>query len=164
MPSRGSGRRRSRPAGPGRSGSKRAPVRAPRRGEPPSVIRGLGMDLVEIARIARILEGPTARAERFLARCFTSAERDYCEGRRDRAGRYAARFAAKEAVIKALGAPPGVSWRELEVERGEGAPSLRLAGEARAAADRLGVVRVHLTMTHDAGVAGAVVVLEGGAR
>jgi holo-[acyl-carrier protein] synthase len=125
------------------------------------VILGFGMDVVEIARISRILEGPAARVERFLARCFTAAERAYCDGRRDRAGRYAARFAAKEAAVKALGAPPGLAWTDLEVARGDGAPSLRFAGAARAAADRLEVARVHLTMTHDAGIAGAAVILEG---
>ncbi len=128
------------------------------------MILGLGMDVVEIARIARILAGPAARAERFLARCFTPAERAYCEGRQDRAGRYAARFAAKEAAVKALGAPPGVAWRDLEVERADGAPSLRLTGAALAAADALRVERVLLTMTHDAGIAGATVILEGRGR
>jgi len=126
------------------------------------VIVGLGMDLVEVGRIARLLEGPAARAERFLARCFTPAERAFCEARHDRGSRYAARFAAKEAAVKALGAPRGVSWQHLEVRRAEGrAPSLVLSGRAGAAARRLGVQRVHLTITHDAGVAAAVVVLEG---
>jgi holo-[acyl-carrier protein] synthase len=125
------------------------------------MILGLGMDVVEIGRIARILEGPLGRSARFLERCFTQGERDYCDGRRDRAGRYAARFAAKEAAVKALGAPPGVTWTDVELERGEGAPALRLHGAARAAADRLEVTRVHVTLTHDAGVAAATVVLEG---
>ena len=125
------------------------------------MILGLGMDLVEIARIARILAGDPARAERFLARCFTAQERSFCDARQDRAGRYAARFAAKEAAVKALAAPAGLSWTDVEVERGEGAPALRLHGAARAAAGRLGVTRVLLTLTHDAGVAAAAVILEG---
>jgi len=124
------------------------------------MIVGFGMDVVEIGRIARLVAGDPRRAERFLARCFTAAERTYCDARQDRAGRYAARFAAKEAAVKALGAPPGLSWADVEVERGEGAPALRLHGEARAAADRLGVARVHLTLTHDAGIAAAAVILE----
>lgn len=127
------------------------------------MILGLGMDLVEIGRIARILDGPPARADRFLARCFTPSERVYCDAQRDRAGRYAARFAAKEATVKALGAPAGVAWTEIEVERGDGAPALRLSGAAREAAVRRGVGRLHLTLTHDAGVAGATVILEGAA-
>ena len=122
------------------------------------MILGLGMDVVEIGRIARILDGPL---ERSVARCFTPGERDYCDGRRDRAGRYAARFAAKEAAVKALGAPAGVTWTDVELERGEGAPTLRLHGAARAAADRLEVTRVHVTLAADAGVAAATVVLEG---
>jgi holo-[acyl-carrier protein] synthase len=128
------------------------------------VIVGVGIDVVEIARIARIAAGPAERAERFLRRVFTPGERAYCELRRDRAARYAARFAAKEAALKALGAPAGLRWTDLEVSRADGAPALVLRGGARAAADRLAVERVHLTLTHDAGVAAAVVVLEGRSR
>jgi holo-[acyl-carrier protein] synthase len=125
------------------------------------VILGLGIDVVEVGRIARLLDGPAARAERFLSRCFTPAERAFCEGRHDRASRLAARFAAKEAAAKALGAPRGLSWQHVEVRRAEGGPpSLALSGLAGAEAGRLGVARAHLTMTHDGGVAAAVVVLE----
>lgn len=125
------------------------------------MIVGLGMDVVEIARIRRILDGPPGRAERFLARCFTPRERAYCEGARDRGARYAARFAAKEAAAKALGAPAGAGWHDVEVDRSGGAPSLALRGAAAQAASRLGVRRVLVTLTHDAGVAAATVVLEG---
>jgi holo-[acyl-carrier protein] synthase len=125
------------------------------------VILGLGMDVVEIARIRRILEGPRGRAERFLARCFTPRERAFCEGTRDRASRYAARFAAKEAASKALGTPDGIGWHDVEVLRDTGAPALELRGAAAEAARRLAVGRLHLTLTHDGGVAAAVVVLEG---
>ena len=128
------------------------------------MIVGLGMDVVEVARIQRILEGPPARAERFLARCFTEAERVFCDGVRDRATRYAARFAAKEAASKALGAPAGIGWHDVEVRRGTGAPSLELRGMARDVAARLGAHRAFLSLTHDAGVAAATVILEGGAR
>src|SRR5512141_468410 len=120
------------------------------------------MDVVEIARIARIVGGPAGVAERFLERVFTPGERAYCEGRQDRPSRLAARFAAKEAAVKALGAPPGLRWTELEVVRGEGAPALALHGAAAAAARARGVTRLHLTLTHDAGVAAATVILEGG--
>jgi holo-[acyl-carrier protein] synthase len=125
------------------------------------VIVGLGIDVVEIARIRRILEGPPERAERFVARCFTPAERAYCDGARDRAARYAARFAAKEAASKALGAPAGIAWHDVEVLRGAGPPALALRGTAGEEARRRGVARAHLTLTHDAGVAAAAVVLEG---
>jgi holo-[acyl-carrier protein] synthase len=118
-----------------------------------------------VARIERILAGPPGRAERFVARCFTPAERAYCDAARDRATRYAARFAAKEAASKALGAPAGIAFTDVEVVRGQGAPALVLAGVAADAAARLGVRRALVTLTHDGGVAAAVVVLEGeGAR
>lgn len=128
------------------------------------MIIGLGMDVVDIARIGRILGGPAERAERFLARCFTGRERAYCDRARDRATRYAARFAAKEAASKALGAPAGIGWHDVEVVRGEGPPSLVLSGVAERAARAAGVARAHLTLTHDAGVAAATVVLEGEGR
>ena len=126
------------------------------------MILGLGMDVVEIGRIARILDGPPGTAERFLARVYTPQERAACQTRRDRAAALGARFAAKEAGYKALGGYPGYSWRDLEVVRPDGgAPLLRLSGAAVEAAARLGVVRLHLTLTHDGGVAAATVVLEG---
>ena len=128
------------------------------------MIVGLGMDVVDIARIDRILGGPPARAERFVARCFTERERAFCEGKRDRAARFAARFAAKEAASKALGAPAGISWHDVEVVRGDGPPSLVLTGIAERAARAAGVSRALVTLTHDGGVAAATVVLEGEGR
>jgi holo-[acyl-carrier protein] synthase len=126
------------------------------------VILGLGMDVVEIGRIARILDGPPDRVERFLARVFTPAERAACEGRRDRAAGYAARFAAKEAGYKALGGYQGSRWTDFEVSRTDAAPpALGLSGGAATAARQRGVARVLLTLTHDAGVAAATVILEG---
>ena len=126
------------------------------------MILGLGMDVVEIGRIARILDGPPRLAERFLARVFTPGERAACDARRDRAAGYAARFAAKEAGYKALSVAPGARWLDFEVERPPAsAPVLRLHGAAAAAAEVRGVGRVHLTLTHDGGVAAATVVLEG---
>jgi holo-[acyl-carrier protein] synthase len=122
------------------------------------MVVGLGLDVVEIARIARQLEAATA--ERFLARVFTDAERAFCQRFRDRAARYAARFAAKEAASKALGVPDGIAFRDVEVVRERGAPTLRLAGKAAERAAALGVARVHLTLSHDGGVAVAAVVLE----
>ena len=95
------------------------------------MILGLGMDVVEIGRIARILDGPPGTAERFLARVYTPQERAACQPRRDRAAALGARFAAKEAGYKALGGYPGYSWRDLEVVRPDGgAPLLRLSGAA----------------------------------
>jgi holo-[acyl-carrier protein] synthase len=128
------------------------------------VIVGLGIDVVALGRIRRILSGPPGRAERFLARCFTPAERVYCDGVRDRVARYGARFAAKEAASKALAVPAGIGWHDVEVVRGSGAPTLSLRGVAAERARALGVSAVHLSLTHDAGAAAAVVVLEGGER
>ncbi len=127
------------------------------------MIVGFGIDVVEIERVRRQLADPTpgTRADRFLRRCFTAGERAYCEGRRDRATHYAARFAAKEAALKALGVPAGVRLTDLEVTRDRGAPALQLRGAAARAAGALGVSRIHLTIAHDGGLAAAGVVLEG---
>jgi holo-[acyl-carrier protein] synthase len=121
-------------------------------------IVGLGLDVCAVERIQRILQGP--RADRFLERVYTTAERELCGRRTDAASAFAARFAAKEALVKALGAPPGLRWREMEIVREVGAPLFRLSGAA-AEEVRRRAVRVHLSMTHDGGVAAATVVLEG---
>jgi len=127
------------------------------------VILGIGIDVVEVARIRRQVgkAAGSARAGRFLARCFTAGERAYCEARADRATHYAARFAAKEAAMKALGAPAGLRFTEVEVLRQDGAPRLALHGAAARAARRLGAARIHLSLTHDGGMAVAAVILEG---
>ena len=126
------------------------------------MIVGIGLDVCEIARIRHNLEryGP-----RFIDRLLTPAERAYCEKRKDTAVPFAGRFAAKEAAVKALGGSPGLRWRDMEilpVEREK--PRLVLHGTASRIARDLGASRVHLTITHDAGVAAAVVILETGER
>lgn len=128
------------------------------------MIIGLGMDVVDVARIRRILCGPPGRVERFLSRCFTARERTYCDAARDREVRYAARFAAKEATSKALGAPAGIGWHDVEVVRAGGPPALALSGTAERAAREAGVTRALLSLSHDAGVAAATVILEGEGR
>lgn len=101
--------------------------------------------------------------DRFVDRVFTDDEIAYCRSRRDPAPHFAARFAAKEAFLKALGAPPGLRWTEIEVRSTPGgAPVLVLSGEAAAAARRRGVASQHLSLTHAGDVAAAVVVLEAG--
>lgn len=126
------------------------------------MILGLGMDVAGIERFARALE---RHGERFWDRVLTPAERAELAGRRDRAAALAGRFAAKEALSKALGAPRDVWWQDVEVLRGAGGrPELRLLGAAVVHGERLGVVRTHVSITHDAGVAAAVVVLEGERR
>ncbi len=120
-------------------------------------IIGLGMDICSVERIRRILEGP--RGERFLERVYTEAERALCGARSDAASAYAARFAAKEALVKALGAPPGIRWRDMEVVRETGMPRFAVSGVAREVMEQRGVEAL-LTMTHDAGVAAATVILQ----
>src|SRR3989442_6159267 len=108
-----------------------------------AVIVGLGVDVCDVARIRRALEGRAGA--RFQARVFTAAEQAYCEARRrGRFASYAARFAAKEAAMKALGTgwAQGVGWRDFEVVRAHGAPPrLVLHGRAAALARRPGLAR-----------------------
>ena len=123
------------------------------------MIVGLGLDVIPISRIATMLERYGARLEE---RLFTDDERAYCRCRGIPAQHFAVRFAAKEALLKAMGAPPGLRWREIEVLNGPGgAPELRLTGAAAGAASARGVVRRHVSLTHAGDVAAAVVVLEG---
>jgi holo-[acyl-carrier protein] synthase len=129
------------------------------------VILGVGLDLVEVARVERLLAG---KGERALARLLTDAERAYCAPKAHPARHIAARIAAKEAAFKALARHPegrAIGWREMEVvSRGSGeAPSLVLHGLAARCASELGVSRAWLSLTHSDATAGAVVVLEGGA-
>jgi holo-[acyl-carrier protein] synthase len=125
-------------------------------------IAGIGIDLVEVERIRALLE---RHGERFKGRTYTEEEARYCDGCADPAMHYAARFAAKEAGAKALGTgfAEGVSWVDIEVARNPaGRPELRLHGGARELADRQGVVRCHVSLTHTKEQAMAQVVLESG--
>lgn len=101
-----------------------------------------------------------ARTPTLRTRVFTDEERTYCDRRKDPTERYAARFAAKEAVMKAMGVGVGAcKWREIEVAKApSGAPSVRLHGGARALAERLGIQGWHLTLTHTHRVAEAIAV------
>lgn len=122
------------------------------------MIVGLGIDVASVERVARALE---RFGDRIWERVLTPAERAELAPRSDRALALAGRFAAKEAFAKALGAPRDVWWQSVEVRHGAlGAPSLVLSGPAEQHAARLGVARSWLSITHDAGVAAAVVVLE----
>jgi holo-[acyl-carrier protein] synthase len=116
-----------------------------------------GVDLLEIERLQKALE---RHGERFLARIYTTAERELCEGN---VASLAARFAAKEAVSKALGTGLGViAWTEIEVLRAEsGAPTLRLHGKASALADELGLKHWSISLSHTAELALAQVVALG---
>ena len=124
------------------------------------MIVGLGLDIAEVNRIE---EAIARHGAAFLERLFTPAEMEYCERFKNRYERYAARFAAKEAAMKALGTgwSRGVRWRDIEVAREAGGkPTLRLAGEARAIADRLGVRHIVMTITHSGNLALAQVIFE----
>ena len=109
-------------------------------------ILGLGVDLCEIARMERALERhPTMRA-----RVFTPEEVAYCDSKARPAESYAGRFAAREAVIKALGGYRGKRWQDISVTRApSGAPAIRLEGSAKARADALGISKVLITFTHE---------------
>jgi holo-[acyl-carrier protein] synthase len=122
------------------------------------VIVGVGIDVCDVARF----ESSLRRTPGLAARLFTDAERGAGAGRP--AASLAARFAAKEALAKALGAPAGLGWHDAEVvSEGSGRPRLVLRGSVEQVATAQGVGRVHVSLTHDAGVASAVVVLEAGA-
>jgi holo-[acyl-carrier protein] synthase len=124
------------------------------------LIVGLGLDIAEIDRIKAAIDRHGAP---FLERVFTPNEVAYCERYKNKFERYAGRFAAKEAAMKALGTgwSGGVRWRDIEVVRAaSGKPSLQLAGVAHEIADRLGVKSIALTITHSGNVALAEVIFE----
>jgi holo-[acyl-carrier protein] synthase len=121
------------------------------------MILGVGVDIVEVARIGTAVDNPHT-GERFRTRVFTADEIAYCTRRRNAHESFAARFAAKEAMMKALGQPFG--WREIEVVRTAGPPSIRLSGRACARAAALGVERISLSLSHTAELAIAYVVAE----
>lgn len=125
------------------------------------MIKGIGTDIVEVSRLERATE---RHGHAFLDRLFTPAEIEYCEGKAHRFESYAARFAAKEALLKALGTGgrDGISWQHMEVVRDHrGRPDLVLRANALDAARRVGAERVFLSLSHTGTVATAVVVLEG---
>lgn len=116
------------------------------------MIVGVGIDVVDIARFEATLERTPGMAERL----FTPAERHL------KIASLAARFAAKEAVAKALGAPGNLHWHDVEVRsEPSGRPVLTVTGTVAARAAELGVASFHLSLSHDAGIASAVVVAEG---
>ncbi|MDX1681984.1 MAG: holo-ACP synthase [Phycisphaeraceae bacterium] len=112
------------------------------------MIIGHGIDLVETARIGELCE---RHGERFLQRCFTDTERDYCGRHRQSAKHFAARFAAKEAVVKAMGTGirDGIGWTQIEVTRDPaGRPGVALSGRAAELASEQGITQWALSLTH----------------
>jgi holo-[acyl-carrier protein] synthase len=123
------------------------------------VIAGTGVDLCEVARIREAVE---RFGKRFIERIYTPDEIAYVERKANRFERYAARFAAKEAGMKAIGTGMhGVRWQDFEVRNLPGGrPTLRFHGEAALVAQRLGVTNISLSLTHTAEMAMALVILE----
>jgi holo-[acyl-carrier protein] synthase len=125
------------------------------------VIVGLGVDIAEVGRVKAAIE---RHGEAFLRRVYTPKEREYCERFKNKFERYAGRFAAKEAAMKALGTgwSRGVRWVDVEVVREKGGrPTIALAGEAAKVAERLGVKRIVMSITHTGEQALAQVIFEG---
>ena len=125
------------------------------------MILGSGIDICEVDRIQTAIQSSYGR--RLVERVFTPLEIAYAESKANKFERYAARFAAKEAGMKALGTGwrGGLGWRDLEVANlPSGRPTLRLSGKAADIAERLGVLRISLSLTHTAAQALAVVILE----
>lgn len=127
------------------------------------MILGIGTDIVECLRIAKMIE---RHGELFVARVYTEHEIRYCAARKAATQHYAGRWAAKEAVLKALGTGwvKGIGWRDVEVQNApSGAPLVRLRGAARDVLQRLGADRVHLSISHCRSHATAYAVAEGDA-
>lgn len=124
------------------------------------MIVGTGIDIAEVPRIAEAIQ---RFGDRFLQRVFTDGERKYCDSKANRIERYAARFAAKEAAMKALGTGwnRGVRWRDIEVHRQPGGrPTIRFHGVASEFASRLGAANISLSLSHTPEQAIASVILE----
>jgi holo-[acyl-carrier protein] synthase len=124
------------------------------------MIYGIGTDIVAIDRFQRFLDKGNSA---LISRLFTPAERSYCESRKDTASCMAARFAAKEAFLKALGTGlrEGISWQDMEVTNDVlGKPEMKLSGKAGEFFVAHEIHRIHLSLSHDGGNAVAMVVLE----
>jgi holo-[acyl-carrier protein] synthase len=125
------------------------------------MIIGIGVDIVEIERFRKVIE---RLKDRFLLRVFTPGERIFCDNHRNPVPHFAVRFAAKEAVFKALGTgwAKGVTWLDVEVLRErQDPPKLVLSGEALRLSEKKGVRNLHLSLSHTEQSAIAMVILEG---
>jgi len=126
-----------------------------------NLIIGMGVDIAEVERIEAAIE---RQGERFLRRIFTEQEIAYCERFRNKYERYAGRFAAKEATMKALGTGwrHGIRWVDLEVVRlPTGRPTMQLKGESKKIAEQMGVKQIAVSITHTSSEALAQVIFEG---
>jgi holo-[acyl-carrier protein] synthase len=130
------------------------------------MIISMGIDIVEIEEIKKSIEN----SKRFVQRVFTEHEKEYCEHKIDKYPHYAARYAVKEAVMKALGTgwDKGIQWKQVEVtngnrrtETGVGKPEIRLSGEALKHAEEMGVNNIFVSLSHSRDYAVASVIFEG---
>jgi holo-[acyl-carrier protein] synthase len=126
-----------------------------------SQIIGIGTDIIECLRIAQMID---RHGELFIRRVYTEHEIEYCSNKKAATQHYAGRWAAKEAVLKALGTGwvQGISWRDVEVrhKRG-GAPTIALCGGAREVFERSGIARMHISISHCRSHAVAYAIAEG---
>lgn len=124
------------------------------------MILGIGVDLVDVSRIEAII---FRWKQRFLKRVYTDAEIKYCNNKKNPAQRFATRFAAKEAVIKALypKGQEGVRYRDIEIGQHMGRPMVNLYGTVKDAAAEMGVKRIHVMLSHDGNYGLANVIFEG---
>ncbi len=124
------------------------------------MIRGIGTDFIETQRIRNSLR---KNADRFIKRILTQAEQAYVAEKIDPAPYVAARFAAKEAILKALGTglAKGINWTDMEILRdGSGAPSVKLSGQAKTIAQEKGIKTIHISLSHTQNAALAFAVAE----
>lgn len=123
------------------------------------MVYGIGIDMIEVKRI----EKQISAGHRFVERIFTSREVDYCERKKNKAQNYAARFAAKEAFLKAVGTGwrKGLAFKEIEVINDElGKPEIMLYGKAKKFAEERKIVNIQISLTHLKETASAIVTLE----
>jgi len=123
------------------------------------MIGGIGTDIIEVARIQKLID----RQERFKKRIFTPAEIAYCERKKNKAQSYAARFAAKEAFLKAIGTGwrQGIAFKEIEVvNNARGKPEIFLHGKAGDYARQMGIRNIHVSLSHLGEIAVAFVTVE----
>ena len=123
------------------------------------MIVGIGTDIIEVERIGRLL----SKQKRFKERIFTRAEIDYCEHKTNRAQNYAARFAVKEAFLKAIGTGwrEGIAFKEIEIKNDKkGKPELILSGTAKTITEQIGVTNIQVSISHLKDLAIGFVMLE----
>ncbi len=124
------------------------------------MIVGVGIDIVDIGRMRQALG---RQGERFVSRVYSEGEQAYCRAHRDPVPYFASRFAAKEALFKALGTgwAQGITWHDAEVQKADsGAPRLVLAGRAEEISRSLGTRNIHISLSHSEEAAIALVILE----